>query len=174
MSRFVLLLALFWVAFAYSQPKEPQLPSVDFDPGYGVGFPVYIELFNKGRLSGYIIFESEPIITIKERNWQRSFGEIKVLKIIQWQRREAKRGYVFYPSKYEILFKDGSKFVLESNLSFFNKFQLKDSTGRQFVLYSFFYDYFKNGKWVNRGVSSFDENSDFPVTGCVVFLEVMQ
>jgi hypothetical protein len=66
MSRFVLFLALFWVAFAYSQPKEPQLPSVDFDPGYGVGFPVSIELFNKGRLSGYIIFESEQLLLLKK------------------------------------------------------------------------------------------------------------
>ena len=94
-------------------------------------------------------------------------GDLRDIKILQWKgRTEKKRAFIFYPEKYVLNLRSGESIEVEKNISFLNNLRLERG-GRGESFYSYFYDYYRNGLWVNRNETDPETESQAPVKGCV-------
>jgi hypothetical protein len=100
------------------------------------------------------------------------FRDLASLEIKEWSGIMDKSGaFVFYPGKYVLTLKSGEKINAEKNITLLNTIKIEAKRGSRF-LYTYFYDYYQNGIWVNRGVKSPDTVSTQPVKGCVTGFKV--
>jgi len=101
-----------------------------------------------------------------------NFKDLAGFEIKEWAGIPDKSGaYIFYPDKYVLTLKSGEKINAEKNISLFNVISI-ESDGNVKFLYSYFYDYYRKGVWINRGVKSPEPVSKVPVKGCVTEIKL--
>jgi len=124
---------------------------------------------NTVPIEGELLLSSDVLITPDNKKIQ--IKEINRINILMWEKRSKLNRHIFYPSRYELLFRDYRKIIINGNIESLNK--LKVITGKSGFLYLYFYDYLKNGKWINNGASDFDSIISKPADGCVIFIELI-
>ena len=166
-----------------SVPENPREPSVDFT---GLNEVADISV-SKAEIRVNISGSGEEIYTMiiprelsefeiysKDFKGTRKifFKDLTGLEIKEWAGILDKSGaFVFYPDKYVLTLKSGEKINAEKKITLFNIIKIESKGGSRF-LYTYFYDYYKKGIWVNRDVKSPDPVSTLPVNGCVTGFKV--
>lgn len=99
-------------------------------------------------------------------------GDFYSLEIARWSGKEDKGGsFIFYPDRYILILKNGEKINVNKNIPLFNSLRVLSDKGED-VFFSYFYDYYKKGIWINRNEKSAKPVSSVPVKGCVTSFKV--
>lgn len=159
-------------------PDSPRIPEVDFaypdevNDISALKIKMRFYIYGKGDESHTVVIpaslsEFETGHGNKGSSRKISFKDLADIEITEWAGSPDKSGaFIFYPVKYVLTLKSGEKLNASVNIPFFNA--VKAGTGENVrFLYSFFYDYYIDGKWVNRGEVSPDPVSTVPLKGCV-------
>lgn len=159
----------------YSQVKEPELPhiteindNIDFQ---NFNFKVKITIQGKAGLTeGNIVLNSDVLIFPDSRKIK--VKEISKINVVMWEKRSRLNKHTFYPSRYEIFYRDYRKEVLNGNIESLNKLKIiNKKTG---YIYLYYYDQFKDGKWISSEVPDFNASVSKPAEGCAVSIELIQ
>ncbi len=165
---FIVPALLLSVLSLYSQTEDPVIPAIDnekFQSGSDKKYTVkaFIEFAGGVKKEGIIYFASEKIaIKYSSRKDQtyEDLSRIVSIEFFKWKVIPLSKGsYRFNPSSIRIVFDDQSVFESGGNIQSLNEFSL-EKNGRKEKVYGYFFDYWKNGKWVN--LKSSDKN--FPVS----------
>lgn len=159
----------------FSQVKEPARP---FTPGINSidefeSFKFKVKIAVQGRddfIAGEMILNSDVLNT--PDNKIIKIKEISKITVQMWERRTTINNNVFYPSRYELLFNDNRKIIINGNIDSLNK--IKTGNKKSGYIYFYYYDYFKNGKWINSGVSDYAASISKTTNGCGVSIELIQ
>jgi hypothetical protein len=172
---FIAIILLHANLILYSQVKEPELPFIE-----EINESIDLQSFNyKARISiqgktgfteGALVLNSDVLIYPDKR--QIKVKDISRITVIMWEKRSRLNQHMFYPSRYEIFYRDYRKEVLNGNIESLNK--IKISNKKRGIVYFYYYDYFKNGRWASSGVADFDAFSLEPAEGCGVSIELIQ
>lgn len=140
-------------------PNEPAAPDVDMEKKKrpdGDGVPATVEMATGEKMTGVLVitFDSLEIETAEaggSRVTAVPLGAIDSIEFIRWAGKELRKNeFAFYHAAARITLTD--KKVIESvrNIPALNRLVFKDAKGSR-RLYSFFYDYRKDGTWKNSG-----------------------
>ena len=172
---FIIIFILHWNMILFSQVKEPELPyiaginsNIDFQD---FSFKSRISIQGKtGFTEGNVVLNSDVLIYPDKR--QIKVKDVSKITVLMWGKRSRLNKHTFYPSRYEIFYRDYRKEILNGNIESLNK--IKISNKKTAYIYLYYYDYFKDGKWSNSGVTDFDATSIKPAEGCAVSIELIQ
>lgn len=149
-------------ALLFSQikkPVDPNTPSISFKEKKSENsYPVLIDFIYDKKIRGNVIFGVRRI-GIPGRGGEGTryikILNIKSIDFIKWRGKEyQENSYLFKPSIIKITMNDGSSLTLNGNISRLNRVRfLPDGKSSIKNVYSVFYDYYKNKKWVNSGYS---------------------
>lgn len=163
------------VSPAAAQVKNPTLPdsplivdNIDFSQ---FSFRARVSVSGKGGFTeGSILLTADSIVTADRRAFR--IKDISRVTVIEWKRRADEKKNIFYPSRYELLFNDFRKINIDGNIESLNRFKL--SARKPVSLFMFYYDSFKDGKWINSGTEGYDAQILKPAAGAVVSIEFLQ
>ncbi len=153
-------------------PELPDTPRTDEN----IDFSKYIfraKIYQSGRegaVEGNLLFGADSIMTPDKKNIK--LRDIYKISVLQWERRNSSGRNRFYPSRYELLFHDYRKINITGNIETLNRISF--SGRKPAALYLYYYDYFREGKWVNSGINGYDALFVKPAHGCVVSIEFPQ
>ena len=172
---FICLFLLLLSPHIFSQVNNPDLPETpvinsDIDPEI-FKFKARITIQGKAQLLEDIIVLNSDTLNSSD-NKKIKIKDVFRINVLQWEKRTRVNAHIFYPSKYELLFHDYRKIVLNGNIELLNR--VKISTKKSGYIFLYYHDYFKNGKWRNSGSSDFNEPVSKPAEGCVVSIELIQ
>ncbi len=165
---FIFPVLLLFALSLHSQTEDPVIPSIDnekFQSGSEKKYTVkaFIEFAGGVKKEGIIHFASEKIaIKYSSRKDQtyEDLSRIVSIEFLKWKTVPLSKGsFRFNPSSIRIVFEDQSVFESGGNIQSLNEFSLEKS-GRREKVYGYFFDYWKNEKWVN--LKSSDKN--YPLT----------
>lgn len=148
------------------EPGDPVVPYVEDRTAENTKkYNAEVE-YNGGSISGEIIFDSDyfKIVTSKEQIFY--WEDISSIRILRWVRYVKSNSYVFYPETYKLTLKSGSVVEVEGNIHQLNRFSLVWNKHKQ-TMFSYYYDEYIDGKWINSGQSDYYEPSTRPAPGCV-------
>lgn len=178
MKKFTILIIIFFLhlnIFLFSQVKEPEKPyiaklndNIDFQ-----SFNYKARISIQGRTAPAetnIILNSD--ILIFADNKKVKVKDISRINVLLWEKRSRLNKHTFYPSRYEVFYRDYRKEILNGNSELLNKIRTEDK--KSGYIYLYYYDYYRNGKWTNSGVSDFDGLVSKPAEGCAVSIELIQ
>jgi hypothetical protein len=171
----IIILFLHLDIFLFSQVKEPEKPyiakvkdDIDFQ-----SFNYRARILIQGRTAPAemnIILNSD--ILIFADNKKVKVRDISRINVLLWEKRSRLNKHTFYPSRYEVFYSDYKKEILNGNVESLNKIRTADK--KSGYIYLYYYDYYRNGKWTNSGVSDFDGLVSKPAEGCAVSIELIQ
>lgn len=178
MKKFTLIIIIFFLQlnlFLFSQVKEPEKPyiakindDIDFQ---SFTYRSRISIHGRNPLSEInIILNSDTLIF--PENKKVKIKDISKITVLLWEKRSKFNKHTFYPSKYEVFYRDYRKEILNGNIEQLNK--IRTGNKKSGYIYLYYYDYFQNGKWVNSGISGFDGLISKPADGCAVSIELIQ
>ena len=121
-------------------------------------------------IEGDLQLNSDVLIT--PDNQTIKMKDISRINIILWEKRRKSSKYIFYPSKYELFLRDYKKIIINGNINSLNK--IKINSKKTGYLYLYYFDTYKNGKWLNSKVPDFDALVAKPSVGCTVSIELIQ
>lgn len=153
-------------------PGLPDIPEINSDIDFQT-FKYKVRISVQGR-AGFI----EDVITIKSDiistndNRKIKIDDLGRIDIIKWEKRRKGSRDIFYPSHYEFFYNDNRKFIVNGNLELLNR--LKTGGKKPVYLYLYYYDYIKNGKWINSGAPGSDVVVKRPAAGCVLSIELIR
>ncbi len=158
----------------FSQVKEPGRPDIpEIDNSVISGFKFKMRIILQGKTSPIeegMVLDSDVLTTADNRVLK--LNDISKINITLWEKRSKINRHIFYPSQYEIFFRDYRKVIINGNIELLNR--VKRSNKKSGYIYLYYYDYFKNGKWINSGVSDFNAPVSKPAEGCAVSIELIQ
>lgn len=159
----------------FSQVKEPEKPyiakindDIDFQ-----SFNYRAKISIQGRASlteTNIVLNSDILIFADNRKVK--VKDISKINVLLWEKRSKLNKHTFYPSRYEVFYRDYRKEILNGNVESLNK--IRTGNKKSGYIYLYYYDYFKDGKWTNSGVSDFEGLVSKPAEGCAVSIELIQ
>lgn len=161
-----------------SLPVNPLEPSVDisslksFNQANEVTVAAILYVQGRGEKKNILIFpRMDTIIEVFSEDFSGKkdvkLGDIVSLEITSWSGKKDKgESFIFYPDRYVLTLKTGEKIYVNKNIPLFNTIRIESDKGGD-VLFSFFYDYYKKGVWINRNEKSPEPVSSVPVKGCV-------
>lgn len=159
---------------------QVKIPVVEDIPDVGLNtaeisekYKAKVTLYGKEPLLGEIVLNTGASITPsgdRERIYQ--FSNISRITVSMWSRQRKGSGWIFYPESYEIILKDGTRVVHSGNLEFLNRIRFAGHGGRTVYLYTYYYDYFKGGMWVNTGTPGEKTAPSRPADGCLYIIEL--
>jgi len=167
-------------ALEVKEPVKPLLPGVEtpalksFETGEsqkGKTLEALIYVHGMDAQKGRIHFPSDAftveITGVNPPGRNIKIGDLRDISILQWKgRADKKEAFIFYPEIYVLNLRSGESVRVEKNILFFNTLKLEQ--GRRGVLfYSYFYDYYRRGSWVNRGEASPVPEASNPVKGSI-------
>lgn len=153
-------------------PDPPNIPEINADMDHQV-FKYKVKIFLQGipdPYEGEIVLNSDVLII-------NNFKSIKVedvRKIIvkSWGKSKNLNKYIFYPQEYEIILRDYTKVNFNGNFDTLNKIRILNK--KNTYIYLYYYDYYKDGKWINSGLTGFQIKFSKPADGCAISIEVNQ
>lgn len=164
-------------AMLFSQVKAPvvdDIPDVGFNAAetsekYAAG----VTLYGKEPLKGEIVLNIDASISTSDDSGKiYSLREISRITVTAWSGKRKGAGWIFYPESYGIILKDGTRLAHNGNLEFLNRIRFTQHGGRSFYIYTCYYDYFRNGKWVNTGGTGEKSAPSRPADGCLYLIEL--
>lgn len=172
---FITILVLCQYPTLFSQVKEPGLPSLPEiktpDDLASRKFKARIAVQGRDELTeGEFVLNSDFLIT--RDNINISIKDISKINVLSWEKRNVVNRHSFYPSRYEILFNDNRKIIINGNIESLNR--IKIGSRKSGYIYFYYYDYYKKGKWINSGVTDFNALISKPASGCAVSIELIQ
>lgn len=167
-------------AVEVKEPVKPLLPGVEtpalksFETGEsqkGKTLEALIYVYGMDAQKGRIHFPSDAftveISGVNPPGRNIKIEDLRDISILQWKgRAEKKEAYIFYPEKYVLNLRSGESIEVENNIPFFNILRLERSS-RLETFYSYFYDYYRRGSWINTGEASPVPEASIPVKGCI-------
>ena len=170
---FILILLLCSNTLLLSQVKDPGLPftpeiNSDIDMQ---NFRYKVRITVQGSdnpVNDEIILDTDSLTTADNRIFK--IKDISRLSVLLWEKRNTLNRYSFYPSRYEFTFRDYKKLVVDGNIVLLNKIKISKNKN----IYFYFYDSYKNGRWIISGVPDFDAAVTKPASGCVLSIELIQ
>jgi hypothetical protein len=175
----IIILASVMAAADPRPPAEPAGPVVDFSlPAKTSGsqflvFPASLISAKGQRMSGSLLLKFSTIgVDVGENNPAEKI-EIEILHIrridfIGWKGKAlGNNGFVFYPSRTRFTLHDGESYVCNHDVGEFNRMLFKDSRGTR-AMYTYFYDYRKQGVWENSGKTEIDYPPNDPLPDTIV------
>jgi hypothetical protein len=177
-SLFALCIPIYLLAQSpyVKKPLEPRVidPSGKIDkkiwPSAGVAF------YGESTLYGRIMFApGELIIYAGSARMKKSIAKSKIASIEfkEWKAYKQGRMYKFYPVVTFIKMKNQNVFVCYGYMSSFLRFSFRDYNNRVLV-YSYFVDYKKGEKWLNKKISFKKKRVKFPIKGVVTAIHFNQ
>lgn len=177
----ILVFLLFIINLLNAQPYEPKMPEEPYvpdikEPKISIKFSSTNQMFGYQvkivqsgiplTNNGILYFSSEKISVDKEIE----IKDISEIKFLKWEGKTAntKEEWIFEPSLIEIIFKDGNKNLLTKNIPKELKIFIFQNSKQKFKLYSFFYEYRKNKRWLYSDRTNFYYPSYNPIKGCLV------
>ncbi len=150
-------------------PHEPKAPDVALqETGYGKDALVTFE--GGGVRSYHIEFRDKELQISAETGSRRNrtvlIDEIRMFHIQRWKQVRFRGEMVFVPSKIEITLNDGTVYYADSSLDMLRKLKYRTEK-KSGYLYTFFYDYWQKGKWMNSGSNDPAYPQEHPVRGTV-------
>ncbi len=168
--------------FLLNAPLAPQLkePSVDDVPDVEFNITENSELYKaKVTLYGREPFPCEislsPGATINpssDRTRLYPLSEISRITVTSWSKQRNRGGWVFYPENYDITLRNGTKIIHIGNIGFLNRMKVSYGKKKGVYLYTYYYDYFRKGKWVNTGTEGEGTPPERPADGCLYIIEL--
>jgi len=155
-------------------PEQPSIPEiVNETDSSEYKKKANITIQGKGVIGGEIFFGSDTLATGDSLVPNIQISQINRITAVSWQKYKRNRSYVFYPSRYEVVYRDSRKIIIDCNIRSLNLLKVKiNNRIRKF--YMFYYDSYKKNKWVNSGLADFNIFFTKPVDGCVTSIEVIQ
>lgn len=163
----VRVLLLFFVCrdSSFSQlksPVEPKIPEINFNNSPSekkYSFNATIDLNGRKSLKARVFFPDDKLLIPVTGNYEKKsfvvqISSIKSIEFIEWEKKEYKKNsYMFYPSKTRVSL-EGSYYICNRNIKELNKiiFINQEADRQEGTVYSIFYDYLKNKKWVNMKI----------------------
>jgi hypothetical protein len=169
MKIFFIVLTVFLSAInLYTQTEDPIIPIIETEKFKNESeknnsVRVFIEFAGGVKKDGIIHFSSDKIaIKYSSRKEQahEDLSRIISIEFLKWNSVPlTKNSFRFNPSYVKIVFDDQSIYESGGNIPALNEFSIERS-GRREKVYGYFYDYWKNGKWVNLK----SEDKNYPLT----------
>lgn len=155
-------------------PEMPPIPGIVNDTdGSAFKKNANVTIQGKGVIGAEIFFSSDTLTTGDNLVPAIQISQVTRITAVSWQKYKRNRSYVFYPSRYEVVYRDSHKIMIDGNIRSLNLLKLKISN-RTAKFYMFYYDYYKKNKWVNTGLSDFNIFFTKPADGCITSIEVIQ
>lgn len=178
MNKIIVLLVIFLQTelLLFSQVKIPDLPVVP-EIITDTNRPIYkytgrVAVQGKGIIDGEIILDTDTLTTHNNAT-QIKIKDLNKINILLWEKRKRNKSYIFYPAKYELIFRDSRKIIINGNIKSINRLRMRINDKFKYF-YLFYYDYFKKSRWVNSGLTDFNSSCSIPAKGCVTSIEVIQ
>ncbi len=158
--------------FLFSQVKEPLTPIIP-----SINDQINLQI-SKFRVRVTIQGRSDTIecdvelnsVALKTRdNRSLMVKDISKINILTWERSGKLKKSIFYPSRYEILFRDYRKEIINGNIESINRIK----AGNKKFIYFYYYDYFKKGKWIHSESADIKVSAIKPADGCAVAIEFL-
>lgn len=177
MKKYICTLIFFLASsHLYSQTEDPIIPLVETDKTRSAtdnkySVKAFIEFAGGVKKDGVIHFPSEKIsikYSSRSEKVSEDLSRIISIEFLKWKPAPlSKNSYRFNPASIRIHFNDESIYESGGNIPALNEFSFEKS-GRKEKVYGYFFDYWKNGKWVN--LKSEDKNFPLqnPLPGTVV------
>jgi hypothetical protein len=169
------------------EPNKVFDPSVLFDQNQKLvdkranRYDLRVETGNAEMLSGTATFASESFSfkeEYKNATQKVLLSDVRTLTFKRWSgKNEGQKGVSFYPVRYDLELKNGKQIHIYENLVLFNTFRFdpdKKSGKKSFAFFSYYVDYYRDGKWVNsgeKGKSYAEEHPHPAVVRRIVFVE---
>jgi hypothetical protein len=158
-------------------PKEPAAPDVDIVQKKGkhdeTGVPATVVtaggVTSTGSLSlPFASIEVEGMENGASRKTVLPLDRIDSIEFTLWQGRERRKNeFAFHPVRARIVLTDKKTIESTRNISALNRVMFRGQKGAR-QLYSFFYDYRKNGAWKNSGKADMAYPETNPLAGTLV------
>lgn len=95
--------------------------------------------------------------------------DVALVEIVTWKGHEYRKfSYVFNPLEYRIVLRDGTERLVRRDIQGLFKLRFTGSDGTERVLFTYFYDYWKDGGWQNAGSTDFRHHEKNPHPETVV------
>ncbi len=179
---FTLILAFFLVTHAtgstaddrLQKPEKPSEPEVR-DPDLNKNraeFPATVTFGDGSTMKGKLVLESGTMVYEEPGSRKKAVldvSDIALIEILSWKGKEYRKfSYVFWPREYRITLRDSSRVLVSRDITALFSFSFTGSGGSEKKLYTYFYDYWKKGKWVNAGSGDFRHHEKNPHPDTVV------
>ncbi len=158
-------------------PKEPlSLPVEVRDPkdaGRKTDLPATIVTARGDKKTGTLVvkFGTIEIETMEEgarRKMAVAIADIETIEFIRWRGVERRKNeFVFYPSETKIILRDKKALAGTGRIALLNRLAFKYG-GESLFIYSYFYDYWKNGTWKNSGQTAREHPETNPIGDTLV------
>jgi len=173
----VIVFMLFLPHCLTAQIKSPvveDVPDVKFNASEtSEKFKAAVTIYGKGIANGEIILTAGVSVNASSDTGRiYPLRDINRITITKWLKRRKGTGWFFYPDSYEIILKDRSRILHDGNLEFLNRLRFVRTEGGEISLFTYFYDYFRNGKWVNTGTPGEKNIPSVPAAGTVYIIEL--
>jgi len=160
-----------------SQIKSPvvdDVPEVVFNSAEtSEKFKVSATLYGKRVVTGEVVLNAGASINPSADSGRiYPFRDISRITVMKWSKERKGSGWIFYPGRYEIILRDKTRIMHDGNLGFLNRIRFIKSGGGESFLFTYFYDYFRNGKWANSGVSAESSLHSTPAAGTLYIIEL--
>lgn len=181
MSRFLKILIIIVMivspAILFSQINSPvvdDVPDVEFNKAETIEkFKASVTIYGKGAANGEIILNAGASINPScDSGRIYTFSDISRITVVKWSVQRKGSGWIFYPDRYEIVLKNKTVIQHDGNLGFLNRIRFARSEGRESTLFTYFYDYFRNGKWLNTGAAGEKTPPSKPAAGTLYIIEL--
>ncbi len=141
-------------------PRDPAAPSVDLrdrkDAERVSDVPVTIVTARGDSTTGFIDLQSGfiEVQAAEEGTYSKknvAFGDIQSIEFTRWRGAERRKNeFVFRHWEMRIVLIDKKALQCRGNIPALNRIAFRDSRGGRAV-FSFYYDYWKDGAWKNSG-----------------------
>lgn len=181
MSRFfklyIIILLFTFPSALFTQIKAPvvqDIPDVEFNAAEtSERYKAAVTLYGKGIVNGEILINTGASINPSgDKGRIYPLRDVSRITIIKWSGQRKGTGSVFYPGSYEIILKDRTRIIHDGNIGFLNKIRFVRGEGGELSLYTYFYDYFRKGKWVNTGTAGEKTLPSNPAAGTTYIIEL--
>jgi hypothetical protein len=174
----MILFALFlFPSLVSAQPKEPSVDDVA-DVSINIAdtsekFKARITLYAKEPLTGELTFRSGSSIN-PSGDPQRIYTlrDVARITVTAWGKSRKGKMWVFYPAVYEIILKNQTRISHTGNIDFLNRIVFTSGQGKSYSIFTFYYDYFKNGKWINTDTRGMETPPLRPAAGTLYIIEL--
>jgi hypothetical protein len=160
----------------FAQTEDPVIPVIEAEKFSNPTIKKYsvrasIEFAGGIKKDGIIHFSSDKIgvryFSRKELVYE-DLSRVSSIEFLKWKSQPiSKTSFRFNPASIRIVFDDNSVYESGGNIPSLNEFSVEKS-GRNEKVYGYFFDYWKNGKWVNLKSNDKDYPQNNPLNGTVI------
>ncbi len=175
--RFIIIILFLTASIAVAEIKVPvvdDVKDVDFNSsGSSEEYPVKAVFYGGKNITGRILLGGKNSVKSPgEHGRIYPFSDVARITVKRWSGRKKGKGWIFLPSVYEVVLKNGKGVVCNGNIGYLNRIRFTADNGKGLFLYTYFYDYLEKGGWINSGRSGSETLTSVPVKGTLCTIEL--